>query len=187
MLHSAILYVRPLVCQVAPRQEPDLFGEKLRKLRLKSSLSQVELARHLGLSSHSHLSNIEVGRRTASLEVIMRVAYWFGVSTDYLLRDSISLDQVEQYAAPENKQSSILQLFGPKLRKLRGRRSLLQSDLAEQLGQLSQSHISLLESGQKEPSVSVVFQVADYFGVTTDYLLRDEIPVQDLASDPEPK
>jgi transcriptional regulator with XRE-family HTH domain len=187
MLHSAILYVRPLVCQVAPRQEPVLFGEKLRKLRLKSSLSQVELARHLGLSSHSHLSNIEIGRRTASLEVILRVAYWFGVSTDYLLQNSIDVDQVELYASPENSPAAPLQLFGPKLRGLRSRRSLLQSELAEQLGQLSQSHISLLESGQKEPSVGVVLQIADYFGITTDYLLRDEIPVEESTSENEPK
>jgi DNA-binding XRE family transcriptional regulator len=30
---------------------------------------------------------------------------------------------------------------------------------------------------RKEPSIDLVVQIADVFGVTTDYLLRDSIPV----------
>lgn len=52
-----------------------------------------------------------------------------------------------------------------------------QADLARQLGLRTQAHISLLEAGHKEPSINLVLRIADLFGVTTDYLLRDDIPV----------
>ena len=184
MLHVVILYVWPPVCQVAPWQEHVLFGEKLRKLRQHRGLSQGELAHQLGLSSHSHLSNIEGGRRTASLEVTVRAAYYFGVSLDYLIRDTISLDAVTEYPCPATPQASAPQQFGSKLRTLRRQRSLLQTELGTQLDDLSQSHISLLEVGQKDPSLAVVIQIADFFGVTIDYLMRDEIPINGQQSSP---
>jgi transcriptional regulator with XRE-family HTH domain len=46
-------------------------------------------------------------------------------------------------------------------------------ELVHQLGLKSQAHISLMEAGQSDPSIEMVIQLADLFGVTTDYLLRD--------------
>lgn len=167
------------VCQAAPLRERALFGEKLLNLRQKHGLNQGELARQLGLSSHSHLSNIESGRRTASLDVILRVAHHFDVSIDYLMRDHIAVEDVTPYPSGSRSTPHWPLLFGEKLRLLRTRRNLLQADLARHLGGLSQSHISLLESGQKAPSVAVVLQIANFFGVTTDTLMRDEILLEE--------
>jgi transcriptional regulator with XRE-family HTH domain len=55
-----------------------------------------------------------------------------------------------------------------------------QADLARQLGLRTQAHISLLEAGHKEPSISLLLRIADFFGVTIDYLLRDNIPISNV-------
>jgi DNA-binding XRE family transcriptional regulator len=41
----------------------------------------------------------------------------------------------------------------------------------------------LLETGRSEPSIELVLMLADIFGVTTDYLLRDAIPIDDASPD----
>jgi transcriptional regulator with XRE-family HTH domain len=58
-----------------------------------------------------------------------------------------------------------------------------QTELSLQLALRTQAHISLLESGRKEPSIDLVLRIADVFGVSTDYLLRDAIPVNATGSD----
>lgn len=47
--------------------------------------------------------------------------------------------------------------------------------LAETLGYSAHGHISELEAGKKVPTVVFVLRVADFFGVSTDDLLRDEL------------
>lgn len=55
---------------------------------------------------------------------------------------------------------------------------MTQVELAHLLGLARQGYISNLEAGRKMPSLDIVVQIADLFGVTTDYLLRDIIPVE---------
>ncbi len=69
------------------------------------------------------------------------------------------------------------QLLGEKVRFLRTQRQITQVELAQRLGLARQGYISNIEAGRKVPSLDVVVQIADLFGVTTDYLLRDAIPV----------
>lgn len=143
---------------------------------------QAVLARHLGVSS-AHVNNIEAGRRPASLEFIQRAAQFFGVTIDYLLQDSISVEAVVRYDSENTAESSsIVPLFGTKLYTLRTTNYLTQAQLAQRLGLRTHAHISLLESGQKDPSIELVLRIADVFGVTTDYLLRDTIPNQAITA-----
>src|SRR3954463_11569101 len=74
---------------------PALFGAKLRYLRREHKVTQVDLANKLGLASHTHVTKLEAGQRTASLELVVRVADLFKVTTDYLLRDSLPVELVE--------------------------------------------------------------------------------------------
>ena len=76
-------------CQILPMQK---FGEKLRILRKQRGMTLKELALTLGLSTHSHLSNIETGKRTPSTELIIKIAQFFDVSVDQLLMDDQELD-----------------------------------------------------------------------------------------------
>lgn len=60
--------------------------------------------------------------------------------------------------------------FGKRLTDLRKERDLSQSDIASYLG-MSRSGIQGYETEGKEPSYSALCRLADYFDVTTDYLL----------------
>lgn len=56
------------------------------------------------------------------------------------------------------------------LRKLRKERNVTQKQLARALG-VSESTISLYESGKHEPDHATLIKIADYFNVSIDYLL----------------
>ena len=61
-----------------------------------------------------------------------------------------------------------------KLKELRVSRGLSQKELAELFG-VSNSTISMYEMGQREPDFATIVKFADFFGVSTDYLLgRDK-------------
>lgn len=60
--------------------------------------------------------------------------------------------------------------FGARLKKLRTDRKLSQRELAEKFN-ISQSAIAYYESGKKEPNHEMLQKLADFFGVSLDYLL----------------
>lgn len=60
--------------------------------------------------------------------------------------------------------------FYKKLKELREENSLLQKQLANELG-VSQVTIARWETGNREPSFDMLIKIAKYFGVSTDYLL----------------
>lgn len=63
--------------------------------------------------------------------------------------------------------------FEEKLMMLRKSRGMSQEDLAEKL-QVSRQAVSRWESGATWPDVPNLIQLSDLFGVTTDYLAREE-------------
>lgn len=65
--------------------------------------------------------------------------------------------------------------FGDKLRRLRQRRELTTRELAQIMAIKSHSHIADMESGRSYPSVELLLKLSDFFEVTTDQLLRDEL------------
>jgi transcriptional regulator with XRE-family HTH domain len=69
-------------------------------------------------------------------------------------------------------------LFGQKLRHLREQHGLTQVELAQRLHNTSQAHLSNLETGRFAPSLDLIALLANTFDVTSDYLLRDNVPVQ---------
>ena len=66
-------------------------------------------------------------------------------------------------------------MFGERLKNLRAGK-MTQEELGKQLG-LSKNAVYLYEKGDREPNFETLCQIADYFHVTTDYLLgRSDIP-----------
>jgi transcriptional regulator with XRE-family HTH domain len=59
-------------------------GSHVRARRKALGLSQLDLARELSVT-HQHVSRIELGDATPSLEMLLKVSRKLGVSTDYLL------------------------------------------------------------------------------------------------------
>lgn len=67
-------------------------GEKIRALRLRKGLSQIELAK-LAEIYQKNISRYEKGTTDPSASAIKRIADALGVSTDYLLNDAA--DEIE--------------------------------------------------------------------------------------------
>lgn len=61
-----------------------MLGENIRKLRQDRGIGQLELGRRVGASKQS-ISNWENGNIMPSIDLLLRLADFFGVSTDYLL------------------------------------------------------------------------------------------------------
>ena len=60
------------------------FSRRVFTLRKQRGLSQKELGAEIGLS-HKSISTIESGLTSTSIEKLILLAQFFGVSTDYLL------------------------------------------------------------------------------------------------------
>lgn len=61
-------------------------------------------------------------------------------------------------------------MIGQTIRDLRKLKKMSQSELAKVVG-VSQTTVTAWETGKAEPSSSAISSLADYFNVTTDYLL----------------
>ena len=68
--------------------------------------------------------------------------------------------------------------FSDRIIQLKNERKLLQKDIASSIG-LSLRAYQYYEKGQKEPTLSVLLRLADYFDVSLDYLVgRSDDPVR---------
>lgn len=65
---------------------------------------------------------------------------------------------------------------GDKLKKLREKRDLLQKDLSKDLN-IATSTIGMYEQGRREPDNTTLKKIANYFDVSTDYLLDNTKPL----------
>ena len=62
-------------------------------------------------------------------------------------------------------------MIGDKIRELRDKNGLTQSSLAKRL-QISRSAVNAWEMGISVPSTQYIVELADYFNVSTDYILE---------------
>ena len=61
-----------------------MFSEKLKELRRRDGITQLQAAKHLGVSLGA-VGNWESGKRTPDAEMLVHIADTFGVTVDYLL------------------------------------------------------------------------------------------------------
>ncbi len=64
------------------------FGKRLRDARISRGITQEELAVCLGLASKQHISRMENGERSCSVDLLVELSCILHVSTDYLLMGS---------------------------------------------------------------------------------------------------
>lgn len=73
--------------------------------------------------------------------------------------------------------------LGKRLKELRESRHLRQKELAEVLG-ISRNTLASWEAGHRNPGMSAAQRLADYFGVSLDYLLGRDEPWQTAEHSP---
>jgi len=78
--------------------------------------------------------------------------------------------------------------FGKRLKKLRKEKKISQEKLADIIG-ISRSTLSMYELDKREPDIANIVKFADFFGVSTDYLLGKEsepgpypLPLEELKA-----
>lgn len=71
------------------------FGERLRKLRTNRDMSQGDLAAQLGVVPSSVGKYERVTGSFPSVEVLIKISDFFGVTLDYLLKGETALPSVE--------------------------------------------------------------------------------------------
>jgi len=154
------------------------FSKQLKALRKERKLTQRELAEILGLKLRSY-QQYEYRETTPSYEGLIRIADFFGVSLDYLIGREWKTPEVQpeeadaditgeepsDESAKENEAS-----FAERLRLLRKERKIKQKDMAEHLN-MSLRGYQCYEYGRCYPEVSGLLSMADFFGVSVDYLL----------------
>ena len=69
------------------------FGEKLHVLRTSQGMTLKELAYSLGLTAHGYISEIEAGKKKPTTDFVLKVARYFKVTTDELLKDELEIDR----------------------------------------------------------------------------------------------
>jgi transcriptional regulator with XRE-family HTH domain len=79
------------------------FGEKVRLLRGRRRITQRELAKALGYSSQSYINEIEAGKKTPTVEFVLKVSALFDVTTDQLLLDNLDVPETTARAVSSER------------------------------------------------------------------------------------
>ncbi|MCY8354573.1 helix-turn-helix domain-containing protein [Bacillus haynesii] len=76
--------------------------------------------------------------------------------------------------------------FSKRLTMLRKSKNLLQKEVADKIGVARTTYASY-EQGKREPDIETINKIADFFDVSTDYLLRGIInqKIDKIMNDPE--
>lgn len=69
--------------------------------------------------------------------------------------------------------------IGKNIKKIRGVKGLNQSDFAD-LFDLKRASIGAYEEGRAEPKLATILEIANYFGISVDELLKKDLSVNDL-------
>ena len=85
------------------------FGERLRKLRLSKDLSQGDLAAQLGVVPSSVGKYERVADSFPSVEILIKISDFFGVTLDYLLKGTETTPSVENNISGQISNSPFIQ------------------------------------------------------------------------------
>lgn len=141
------------------------FHEKLKVLRKKQGLTQKEVARLLGTVQGVY-SKWERGVYEPNYENLSMLACIFDVSIDYLLSENLEISKESYLKLKEEKKN----LFSVRLKELRLQHGFSQEELAKRIG-IKQSSYSDWETGKCKPNYEGLEKIADFFGVSLDWLV----------------
>jgi len=146
------------------------FIERLKELRKQSGLTQQQLADIVG-TTQQNIAFWETGRQRPKQPSLIKLANYFNVSIDYLL---VGKAQAEEK----------LSVFPERLKQLRVEAKLTQQQMAEAFN-IKQPTYAQWETGRTKPKGETLEKFADFFNVSTDYLLGKTQPKKELSVFPE--
>ena len=140
----------------------ELNFSRIKDLRVSHSLSQKEIADYLQINQSTY-SKFELNKATIPIELLNKLANYYHVSLDYLLKisDDPNIDIVNFDI--DKKQ------VGENLKKIRKELKLYQETLALEVG-TSHSLISEYESGKKLVSLTYGYAICKKYHISLDYL-----------------
>ncbi len=147
------------------------FHEKLKMLRKKKGLTQQEVAELVHVERGVY-TNWELGNRNPNYENLSMLVCIFDVSLDYLLGDYLEISK-ERYLKLKKQKEEKKNLFSVRLKELRLRHGFNQEELAKQIG-IKQNSYSDWEHGKCKPNYEKIEKIADFFGVSLDWLFGRE-------------
>lgn len=134
------------------------FGEKLRKIRRENNIKQRTLANHLNIAV-STLSQYENDKRHPNFDILVAVADYFEVTTDYLLGVS---------TLKKNFDTSQLEMLN----------HYVKHASYEQLLNKIIDHLMLMKSHHDSKSLEILYLLYDAIasiGVSENHVLKDDM------------
>lgn len=150
-----------------------MLSQRLKELRLNQQLSQVDIAEKLGISNGLY-NKYEKKGVNPPYEILQKLSKIYGVSVDYILGN----DTVPNEAATSPTHIE----FSRNLKALRTKKGVTQQQLANTL-RVDKTSISKWENGSNYPNQNIQVMIADYFGVSVDYLLGRDTPTTKSIDD----
>ena len=149
------------------------FHEKLKMLRKEEGFTQQEVADFFGINQPVY-QKWEGGNRKPNYENLSMLACIFDVSIDFLLSEYSEISK-ERYLKfkKEKKEEEKQQVFSVRLKELRLQHGFSQEELAEKIG-IKRNSYSDWENGKCKPNYEKLEKIADFFGVSLDWLFGRE-------------
>ena len=144
------------------------FHEKLKVLRKEKGLTQKSLSNMLNISQGAY-AKWENGKREPNFEKLSMLACIFDVSIDFLLSKNLEISKETYLKLKEEKKN----LFSVRLKELRLQHGFSQEELAEKIG-IKRNSYSDWENGKCKPNYEKLEKIADFFGVSLDWLFGRE-------------
>lgn len=148
-------------------------GLKLKALRRTQNLQSSEIAKMLKIAKSTY-SGYENDKSKPNYKILIELANFYSVSVDYLLGKSND----QQLYVPGNATDEVIKvekvkeknIFGKRLRILRTEKCITQAELGVVLNR-ADGNISKYEVGRIEPNIETLQAIAEYFQVSSDYLI----------------
>lgn len=155
--------------------------KRLKELRQEKNLRQEDLGK-LFNATKSAVSMWENGKREPDRETFLALADFFGVTVDYLMGRE---DTQQQYVSIDSEDNDAkFPKFQSALQSLRKESGLSQDQIAEMLAVPTRTYGSW-ERGERQPDFQILCKIADYFNVSTDYLLG-RVPLDVVVNENPP-
>lgn len=162
-----------------------IFPKNLKKLRKLSNMKQEELAQKSKIP-RSSLSYYETGKSEPSLISLKNIASVFDISIDELVNVELTEEILREKRMNKDVQAKRVfistTIFSKNLKKLRLERKMNQKELAEKIG-ISESSVSVYESGLRDPILSSLLKISEFFSISIDRLASEDINIIQFTED----